>query len=234
MNDTPIKAVVLVSGGLDSTVCLAAAKSEGFDVHALTIQYGQRHSRELQSARKVCQSVGVADHKLLEVDLRAFGASALTDALAVPKDSIPGASGIPITYVPARNTIFLSLALGYAEAVESRDLFIGVSSVDYSGYPDCRPEFIRAFEKAANLGTRAADDGTAFHIHTPVMSLTKGETVQLGLSLGVDFSLTWTCYDPTPEGMPCGRCESCRLRAKGFEEAGISDPLLGASVVADF
>lgn len=219
------KAVVLISGGLDSSVSLASAKSRGFDVKALTVSYGQRHIRELLSAKKVCESFGVTDHKFIEVDLRAFGASALTDDLAVPKGVAPGASGIPVTYVPARNTIFLSLALAFAEAVGARDIFIGVSSVDYSGYPDCRPEFIDAFEKAANLGTRAADDKKLFLIHTPVMSLTKGETVKLGLSLGVDFSLTWTCYDPTPDEKPCGDCESCRLRAKGFEEAGVEDPL---------
>ncbi len=224
---TDKKAVVLVSGGLDSTVSLASAKSKGFEVHALTIQYGQRHIRELRSAKKVCEHFQVSDYKILAVDLRAFGASALTDDLAVPKGTVPGESGIPVTYVPARNTIFLSLALGFAEAVGARDIFIGVSSVDYSGYPDCRPEFIDAFEKAANLGTRAAQDRKLFRIHTPVMSLTKGETVLLGLSLGVDFSLTWTCYDPTENGEPCRECESCRLRAKGFEDAGVDDPLLG-------
>lgn len=223
------KAVVLISGGLDSTVSLASAKSQGFDVKALTISYGQRHIRELLSAKKVCESFQITDHKIIEVDLRAFGASALTDDLAVPKGVEPGASGIPVTYVPARNTIFLSLALAFAEAVGARDIFIGVSSVDYSGYPDCRPEFIDAFEKAANLGTRAADDKKQFRIHTPVMSLTKGETVELGMRLGVDFSLTWTCYDPTPDEKPCGDCESCRLRQKGFEEAGIGDPLLSVS-----
>ena len=220
------KAVVLVSGGLDSTVSAAVAKSNGFDVRALTIQYGQRHARELMSAKKVCASLGILDHKVLSVDLRCFGASALTDDLAVPKDQEPGVSGIPITYVPARNTVFLSLALAFAEAEGARDIFIGVSSVDYSGYPDCRPEFIDAFEKAANLGTRAADNHNQFRIHTPVMTLTKGETVLLGNKLGVDFGLTWTCYDPTPEDKPCESCESCRLRARGFEEAGCPDPLL--------
>jgi 7-cyano-7-deazaguanine synthase len=221
------KAVVLASGGLDSSVSLAVAKSGGFDVKALTVRYGQRHARELLSAKKICEFLKVSEHKIIEVDLRCFGASALTDDLEVPKDCEPGSSGIPITYVPARNTIFLSLALAFAEAVGARDIFIGVSSVDYSGYPDCRPEFIDAFEKAANLGTKAADDKSLFRIHTPVMSLTKGETVLLGNQLGVDFSLTWTCYDPTPEGKPCGLCESCQLRAKGFEEANLKDPLIG-------
>ena len=220
------KAVVLVSGGLDSTVSAAVAKSQGFDVSALTIQYGQRHARELKSAKNVCLSLGISNHKVLSVDLRCFGASALTDDLAVPKDRDPCVSGIPITYVPARNTVFLSLALAFAEAEGARDIFIGVSSVDYSGYPDCRPDFIDAFEKAANLGTRAADGHKKYRIHTPVMNLTKGETVLLGNELGVDFGLTWTCYDPTPEDKPCKHCESCRLRAKGFEEAGCPDPLL--------
>lgn len=221
------KAVVLVSGGLDSSVSLAVAKSRGFDVKALTVQYGQRHARELLSAKKICESLAVSEHKIINLDLRCFGASALTDNFEVPKNQEPGSSGIPITYVPARNTIFLSLALAFAESVGARDIFIGVSSVDYSGYPDCRPEFIDAFEKAANLGTKAADDKKLFRIHTPVMSLTKGETVLLGNQLGVDFSLTWTCYDPTPDGKPCGLCESCQLRAKGFEEANSHDPLIG-------
>jgi len=219
------KAVALVSGGLDSTVSLAVAKSEGFDVYALTVSYGQRHSVEIASAKQVCDFFAVVDHHILDLDLRCFGGSALTDNLEVPKGLKPGESGIPITYVPARNTVFLSLALSWADALGARDIFLGVSSVDYSGYPDCRPEFIRSFENTANLGTRAVDDDHKFIIHTPVIALTKADTVKLGISLGVDFSLTWSCYDPTPTGHPCGRCDSCQLRAKGFEEAGFADPL---------
>jgi 7-cyano-7-deazaguanine synthase len=220
------KAVALVSGGLDSTVSLAVAKSNNFDVHALTVQYGQRHAIELSSSKRVCESMKVSKHRIISLDLRWFGGSALTDSFEVPKRTTPGSSGIPITYVPARNTIFLSLAVGWADAIGARDIFLGVSSVDYSGYPDCRPEFIDAFEKTANLGTRAVDDEKKFKIHTPVIGLTKGETVELGLSLGVNFALTWSCYDPTEESTPCGECESCQLRARGFAAAGIEDPLL--------
>ena len=220
------KAIALVSGGLDSTVSLAVAKSNNFEVHALTVQYGQRHAIELESSKKVCRHLNVFSHQIINLDLRCFGGSALTDSLEVPKNSDPGSSGIPITYVPARNTIFLSLALGWADAIGARHLFLGVSSVDYSGYPDCRPEFIESFEKTANLGTRAVDDERKFKIHTPVIGLTKGETVTLGMTLGVDFSLTWSCYDPVDGNLPCGLCDSCQLRAKGFKEAGLVDPLL--------
>lgn len=222
------KAVVLVSGGLDSSVVLASAKSEGFDVVALTLRYGQRHGVEVSSAKRVCRYLKVDDHRIVDVDLSAFGGSALTDkVIEVPKGQEPGSAGkIPLTYVPARNTIFLSLALSLAESIGARDIFIGVSSVDYSGYPDCRPEFIEAFQKVAKLGTRAADSGERYAIHAPLVHLTKRETILKGLDLGVDFGQTWTCYDPTEDGGPCGGCESCQLRAKGFEEAGVPDPLM--------
>ncbi len=219
------KAVVLLSGGLDSSVCIAVAKSMGFEVFALTILYGQRHVREKISAQNICSSLDISSHKIIEVDLRTFGASALTDNLEVPKNQIPGSLGIPITYVPARNTVFLSLSLAYAESIDSQNIFIGVSSVDYSGYPDCRPEFLNAFEKVANLGTRSVDNHRYFKIHAPLMYLTKAETILLGNKLGVDFSLTWTCYDPTEDGRPCMFCESCQLRSKGFFDAGLEDPL---------
>ena len=219
------KAVALVSGGLDSTVSLAVAKSNNMDVYGLTVRYGQRHEVELESAINVCRRFAVT-HRIIDLDLRCFGGSALTDSIEVPKNCDPSAPGIPVTYVPARNTVFLSLALAWADAIGARHLFLGVSSVDYSGYPDCRPEFIESFEKTANLGTRAVEDDLKFKIHTPVIGLSKGETVSLGLSLGVDFSLTWSCYDPTDKNKPCGCCDSCQLRAKGFSEAGVPDPLL--------
>ncbi len=222
------KAVALVSGGLDSAVTLAMSKSLGFDTVALSLSYGQRHSIELDSAKRVCVSLGVLDHRIINVDLSAFGGSALTDhVIDVPKDTPLGSPGaIPPTYVPARNTIFLSLSLALAESIDARDIFIGVSSVDYSGYPDCRPQFIEAYQQLANLGTRAADSGEHFEIHAPLIHLTKKETILKGLSLGVDFSVTWTCYDPLENKTPCLTCESCRIRAKGFEDAGIPDPLL--------
>jgi 7-cyano-7-deazaguanine synthase len=220
-------AVVLVSGGLDSSVVLAMAIDRGFAAHALSIRYGQRHAIESAAAKRVCARLGVRDHKIIDIDLRAFGGSALTDAIEVPKgERPPGADPIPLTYVPARNTIFLSLALSWAEALEAHDIFIGVSAVDYSGYPDCRPEFIEAFEGLANLGTRAANGGKKFSIHAPLVDLTKGETVKAGLELGLDFGLTWSCYDPVSGDRPCGECESCLLRAKGFAEAGVPDPAL--------
>ena len=219
------KAVALISGGLDSSVSMAVAKSEGFDVYALTVCYGQRHSVELKAAKNICKLIGVLEHQILDLNLRCFGGSALTDDFDVPKGTTPGESGIPITYVPARNTVFLSLALSWADAIGARDIFLGVSSVDYSGYPDCRPEFIQSFENTANLGTRAVDDIEKFSIHAPVITLTKGETIKLGISLGVDFGQTWSCYDPTISGQPCGSCESCSLRAKGFRDAGLTDPL---------
>lgn len=228
MSETSIKkAVALVSGGLDSAVSAAIASSMGFEVYALTVHYGQRHEVELKASRRVCRSLNVAEHKVISVDLRQFGGSALTDDILVPKGDGPiGAGPIPATYVPARNTVFLSLALSWAEALGAYEIFIGVSSVDYSGYPDCRPEYIQAFENLANLGTKVVDSQSRFHIHAPVVRLSKEETILKGLELGVDFSHTWTCYDPTPEGRPCGGCESCRLRAKGFEEAGLPDPAL--------
>jgi 7-cyano-7-deazaguanine synthase len=222
------KAVSLLSGGLDSAVTSAIACSRGFEVHALSVSYGQRHAVELESAKRICRSLGVASHKVVEVDLRLFGGSALTDDIGVPKGSGPVEPGeIPPTYVPARNTIFLSLALAFSEALGARDIFIGVSSVDYSGYPDCRPAFIEAFEGVANLGTRAADSDERYVIHSPLVKLSKAETIRVGYKLGVDFGLTWTCYDPEADDIPCSSCESCRLRAKGFLEAGISDPLIG-------
>ena len=221
--------VVLVSGGLDSAVTLAIAVRQGFTAHGLTVHYGQRHAIEIASARKVFNSISDAEHKVIDLDLRLFGGSALTDDLAVPKGTIPEKDlAVPSTYVPARNTIFLSLALSWAEALGARDIFTGISAVDYSGYPDCRPRFVEAFEQVANLGTKAGDTGQSFKIHTPLIQLTKGETVKKGLELGVNFGLTWTCYDPLPRGLPCGECESCYLRAKGFKEAGVTDPLLNA------
>jgi 7-cyano-7-deazaguanine synthase len=221
------RAVVLVSGGLDSATALAIARQRGFDCYALSFDYGQRHRHELAAARRVCQSLGVVQHTIARIDLRAFGGSALTADLDVPKDRAEDAmaAGIPITYVPARNTIFLSFSLGWAEVLGAFDLFIGVNAVDYSGYPDCRPEFIEAFERLANLATKAGVEGTgSYRIHTPLIDLTKADIIRMGLSLGVDFGLTHSCYDPTPDGRPCGCCDSCLLRAKGFAEAGARDP----------
>lgn len=217
-------AVVLLSGGLDSTTVAAIARARGFDLLALTIDYNQRHRIELQSAAKVAAAMGARRHIVLPLDLRGFGGSALTADIAVPKDGAD--HGIPVTYVPARNTIFLSVALGWAEAAGARDLFIGVNALDYSGYPDCRPEFIAAFEAMANLATRAGIEGEAFRVHTPLIALSKAEIIREGVRLGVDYAMTWSCYDPTPEGRPCGACDSCRLRAKGFAEAGLADPAL--------
>jgi len=216
-------AVVLLSGGMDSTVTAAMARKRGYELHALTVRYGQRHSVEVGSAEKVARALGVASHTIIELDMTPIGGSALTDDIRVPKGRADDGS-IPITYVPARNTIFLSLALALAERMGAKDIFIGVSSVDYSGYPDCRPEFIESFERTANLGTRAADGGDRYRIHAPLSSLSKAETVEAGLALGVDFSMTHSCYDPDPSGAPCGRCDACRLRLKGFEEAGVEDP----------
>jgi 7-cyano-7-deazaguanine synthase len=221
-------AVVLLSGGLDSATVAAIASSQGYAVHALSFAYGQRHSWELQAARSVASSLGIADHRIATIDLRVFGGSALTDDIAVPKDRT-GAEmqqAIPITYVPARNTIFLSFALAWAEVLGSSDIFIGVNALDYSGYPDCRPEFIRAFENMANLATKAGVEGRHnLTIHAPLLALTKAQIIRTGLDLGVDFSLTSSCYDPGPSGEPCGHCDSCILRRKGFRENGISDPL---------
>ncbi len=220
-------AVVLLSGGLDSTTTLAVAANRGFDVHALTVAYGQSHGQELTAARAVARSQGVRRHLELELDLRAIGGSALTDDIPVPKDRSEQeiGQGIPVTYVPARNTILLSLALAWAETLGALDLFLGVSSVDYSGYPDCRPGFVRAFEALAQEATRQGTQGARFRVHAPLMELTKAATIELGLSLGVDYSLTWTCYSPAPSGRSCGRCDACRLRLQGFAALGRRDPL---------
>jgi 7-cyano-7-deazaguanine synthase len=222
------KAVVLLSGGLDSATVLAIAKSQGYEPYALSFSYGQRHIWELEAASRVAASVGVEAHRIAAIDLRVFGGSALTDDIAVPKgrDLDEMSHGIPITYVPARNTIFLSFALAWAEVLGSSDIFIGVNALDYSGYPDCRPEFIEAFEKMANLATKAGVEGRqSLKIHTPLIALTKAEIIQKGIELGVDYSLTSSCYDPAANGAPCGQCDSCLLRQKGFRENGIEDPL---------
>ena len=215
-------AVVLLSGGLDSTTVAAIARERGFGILALTIDYNQRHRIELGHAARVAEAMGAVRHIVLPLDLRGFGGSALTADIAVPKTGVE--PGIPVTYVPARNTIFLSVALGWAEAAGARDLFIGVNALDYSGYPDCRPEFIAAFETMANAATKAGVEGQRFTVHTPLAAMTKADIVREGARLGVDFGMTWSCYDPTPVGRPCGACDSCRLRAKGFAEAGIADP----------
>lgn len=221
-------AVVLLSGGLDSATVLAVARSQGFDCYALSFDYGQRHRHELEAANRVAYALGAREHRTCPLDLRVFGGSALTSEIAVPKDRDESqmSTGIPITYVPARNTIFLSVALGWAEVLGAHDLFLGVNAVDYSGYPDCRPEFISAFETLANLATKAGVEGTRFQIHTPLIDLTKAQIIQLGLSLRVDYGLTHSCYDPEASGRPCGHCDSCQLRAKGFAEVGQSDPAL--------
>jgi len=228
MSEQKRRAVVLLSGGLDSTTVLAIAKAEGYETYALSFSYGQRHSWELECARKVASNAGVKDHRVAQIDLRAFGGSALTADIDVPKGrSLEEMSDkIPVTYVPARNTIFLSFALAWAEVLKSSDIFIGVNALDYSGYPDCRPEFIEAFERLANLATKAGVDGQQnLKIHTPLISLSKAEIVRRGLELGVDYGLTSSCYDPSPSGEPCGACDSCLLRQKGFRENGLIDPL---------
>lgn len=219
-------AVVLLSGGLDSTTCLAWARGEGFACHTLAVDYGQRHAVELAAAERVARSLGAATHRVVRADLRAIGGSALTDAIAVPRDRDEQTMGadIPVTYVPARNTVLLSLALGLAETLGAADLVAGMNALDYSGYPDCRPEFVSAFETLAGLATRAGVEGTAFRIHTPLMTLDKAAIVRLGTSLGVDYSLTHSCYDPAPDGAACGHCDACALRRKGFREAGVADP----------
>jgi 7-cyano-7-deazaguanine synthase len=222
-----VKAVVLVSGGLDSATALALARSEGFETFAVTVDYGQRHLKELECARLVARSLGAVRHTIVTVDLRAVGGSALTDTLDVPKDRSHEeiGQGIPVTYVPARNTVLLGLALGYAEVVEAFDLFIGANAIDYSGYPDCRPEFLAQFERLANLATKAAVEGRGtFHVHAPLLRRTKAEIIREGVRLGVDYALTLSCYDPDERGRACGRCDSCRLRLKGFQEAGLPDP----------
>ncbi len=220
------KAVVLLSGGLDSATCLGFARRDGFEPVCLSVDYGQRHLVELERARAVAKANGVTDHRTVKLDLRAIGGSALTADLAVPKhddvNELPG--GIPVTYVPARNSIFLSLALGLAEVVGAVDIYIGVNAVDYSGYPDCRPEFINAFEQLAALATKAGVEGSRFTIHAPLSGLTKAGIIKAGVEAGVDYSLTHSCYDPSPEGLACGHCDSCLLRKKGFEEAGVADP----------
>ena len=224
------KAVCLLSGGLDSATCLAVARSRGFECYALTFDYGQRHRIELEAAARVAAALGAARRLTLQVDLRAFGGSALTGDAEVPKgrSAAEMGQGIPVTYVPARNTVFLSCALAWAETLAASDIFLGVNAIDYSGYPDCRPEFIEAFERMANLATRAGVEGRLLKIHTPLIRLTKGAIVKLGLELGLDFGLTWSCYDPGADGRPCGTCDSCLLRRKGFEEAGVADPLVSA------
>jgi 7-cyano-7-deazaguanine synthase len=220
------RAIVLLSGGLDSATAAAIASREGFDLFALTIAYGQRHGVEIEAARAVARSLGVARHLELQVDLSAFGGSALTDRIAVPKDRVLTAGGIPSTYVPARNTVFLSLAMAWAEAAGARDIYIGVNALDYSGYPDCRPEFIDAFERLAAVATKAGVEGETLRIHAPLIRMTKADIIRRGLDLNVDYALTHSCYDPDAAGTPCGRCDSCRLRAKGFAEAGVKDPAL--------
>ena len=223
------RAVLLLSGGLDSTTMLALATNEGYDVHALSFAYGQRHLTELDAAKAIARRYAVVEHRIIEIDLRAFGGSALTADIAVPKDRELKYDDvtIPITYVPARNTIFLSYALAFAEVVGAREIFIGVNALDYSGYPDCRPEFIAAFEKMANLATRAGVEARgepAIRIRTPLIDMSKGEIIELGLKLGVDYSITTSCYDPGPDGEACGRCDACQLRLRGFSEAGANDP----------
>lgn len=230
MESAVSNAVVLVSGGLDSATTLAIARNQGYACSAITFDYGQRHRVELEAATRVAQSLGAHEHIMMNIDLRAFGGSALTADIAVPKDRVESKdkAEIPITYVPARNTIFLSFALALAEVRHAWDIFIGVNAVDYSGYPDCRPQFIRAFEDMANLATRMGVEGSPrrrIRIHAPLIDLTKAEIIKRGLALGVDYGLTTSCYDPAPHGTPCGHCDSCLLRAAGFREAGVDDPL---------
>jgi 7-cyano-7-deazaguanine synthase len=222
------KAVVLVSGGLDSATVLAIAADKGYQLHAISFDYGQRHRFELDAATRVCDAIGVSEHVRFQLDTSVFRGSALTSSLAVPRHRTVEqmSDGIPVTYVPARNTIFLSIALGLAESIGAGDLFIGVNAVDYSGYPDCRPEYIAAFEKLANLATKAGVQGQSIRIHTPLIRMTKAEIIRTGLSLGVDYSLTHSCYDPAADGRSCGECDSCLLRLKGFSDAGTTDPLL--------
>jgi 7-cyano-7-deazaguanine synthase len=222
-----MKAVVLLSGGIDSATTLALARNQGFEVHALSFDYGQRHRVELEAARHIAASIGVSRHLVAKIDLRVFGGSALTAEIRVPKgrDLRAIASEIPVTYVPARNTIFLSFALGWCEVLGAQDIFVGVNAIDYSGYPDCRPEFIDAFERLANLATRAGVEATAlYHVHAPLLHMTKAEIIRTGIEAGVDYSLTHSCYDPSPEGLACGSCDSCLLRRQGFADAGVPDP----------
>ena len=227
MTPTKKKAVVLLSGGLDSSTVLAFAKKEGFEPHALTFRYGQRHEAEIEASKRIATAMGVTEHVIAQIDLRVFGGSALTSDVAVPKDRpiAEMSHGIPITYVPARNTIFLSFALAWAEVLGASDIFIGVNALDYSGYPDCRPEYIEAYQRMANLATKAGVEGRqTLIIHTPLLQLTKAQIIQMGLGLGVDYGQTITCYDPTSDGRSCGRCDACALRLKGFAQNGIADP----------
>jgi 7-cyano-7-deazaguanine synthase len=221
------RAVVLLSGGIDSTTTLAIAIAEGYQAYALSFDYGQRHQIETQAARRVASSLGAKEHRIARIDLRVFGDSALTEDIDVPKQRAEKeiAQGIPITYVPARNTIFLAYALALAEVIPANDIFLGVNAIDYSGYPDCRPEFVEAFEKLANVGTKAGVEGRRFQVQTPLIKLSKADIIRKGVEFGVDFSLTHSCYDPTPEGLACGECDSCFLRLKGFREAGMKDPI---------
>ncbi|MEE8154498.1 MAG: 7-cyano-7-deazaguanine synthase QueC [Phycisphaerales bacterium] len=220
------KAVVLLSGGIDSTTTLAIARDNGFICYALSFDYNQRHRVELEAAANIANALGVIDHRIVKIDLRAFGGSALTDDIDVPKDRHPEVmnEGIPITYVPARNTIFLSFALAHAEVLSATDIFIGVNAIDYSGYPDCRPQYIKAFETMANLATKMGVEGQRITIHTPLIDLTKAQIIKRGKDLGVNYSLTFSCYDPDPDDRPCGHCDSCLLRAEGFRQAGVADP----------
>ena len=220
-------AVVLLSGGIDSTTTLAIAITGGYEAYALSFDYGQRHQIETQAARRAADSLGAKEHRIAKIDLRVFGGSALTGDIDVPKQRSETeiADGIPVTYVPARNTIFLAYALGWAEVIQAADIFLGVNAIDYSGYPDCRPEFIEAFQTVANVGTKAGVEGGRFQIHTPLIKFSKAEIIRKAVELGVDLSLTHSCYDPSPDGLACGECDSCLLRLKGFREAGIQDPI---------
>jgi 7-cyano-7-deazaguanine synthase len=220
------RAVVLLSGGLDSATTLAVCLGEGFEAHALSFEYGQRHHSEVLAAKRVAASVGAREHRIAQIDLRVFGGSALTDKIPVPKDRHEkNTSDIPVTYVPARNTIFLSYALAWCEVLGAADIFMGANAVDYSGYPDCRPEFISAFETLANVATKAGVEGARFRIHAPLLTMSKAQIIETGTKLGVDFSLTHSCYDPTPDSLACGQCDSCRIRLEGFRQAGRKDPI---------
>ncbi|HEY2138909.1 MAG TPA: 7-cyano-7-deazaguanine synthase QueC [Chthoniobacterales bacterium] len=224
------RAVVLLSGGLDSATTLAICRRDGFETYALSFDYGQRHKAELAAARRVAESLGAHKHCIAKIDLRILGGSALTDEIAVPKNRAAGSgAGIPVTYVPARNTIFLSYALAWCEVLGAADIFIGANAVDYSGYPDCRPEFISVFEQLANVATKAGDEGTRFQIHAPLIAMSKADIIHHGLDLGVDFSLTHSCYDPPAQGIACGQCDSCRIRLEGFRDAGVADPMVYAN-----
>jgi 7-cyano-7-deazaguanine synthase len=231
-HDDPRPAVLLLSGGLDSTTLLAHAVKHGFRVHALSFRYGQRHERELRAASRAVERFGAAEHVILDIDLSAFGGSALTGSGEIPKDRPLDDKSIPVTYVPGRNTIFLSYAMAWAEVIGARDVFIAVNSLDYSGYPDCRPEFIESFERMANLATRASVEGERLVIHAPLIRMSKREIIELGSALGVDFAETTSCYDPAPDGTACGHCDACQLRLKGFAEAGMTDPARYATSVA--